>query len=283
MTKILKFAAPMVVLALSSTALAGCDGSDISINGKEGVPLSEVEIAGPPPSELVLSSGDTVILTEGETFAIKVEGQDTESLRFVRDSEVIGITRTDGWSGNQTATIRITMPPPSEVVIAGSGTVQAQSLASTSEISIGGSGTISFTNVAAERLDVNIGGSGKVTGAGTAKRLEINIGGSGDVELAGLKADSAEVSIGGAGDVAFASDGTVEANIAGSGDVKVAGSAKCTVNAFGSGRLTCAPVASGATAAIPAPVETPETPPTTPGVPIAPKAPTAPIVAKPAQ
>jgi hypothetical protein len=278
-TKFLKPAAPVAVLALSCAALAACDGSDFKIKDQEGVPLSEVEIAGPPPSELVLASGDTVILTDGDAFAIKVEGQGTENLRFVRDAEVIGITRTDGWSGTQTATIRITMPPPSEVVIARSGTVQAQSLAPTSEISIGGSGLVTFSTVAAEKLGVNIGGSGTVRGAGTAKRLEINIGGSGDVEFAGLKADSAEVSIGGAGDVAFASDGTVKANIFGAGDVKVSGSAKCTVDAVGSGTLTCASGASGAAAAIPAPVETPETP----GVPIAPTAPTAPIVAKPAE
>ena len=249
---LIKSSAPLAVLAFAAP-LAGCDGADVSINGKEGVPLAEVEIAGPPPSELVLSSGDTVILTEGDVFALKVEGQDTDSLRFVRDSEVIGITRTDGWSGNQTATIRITMPPPSEVVIAGSGTVRAQSLASTAEISIGGSGTVTFASVAADKLDVNIGGSG-------------------DVELAGLKADRAEVTIGGAGDVAFASDGEVEANIAGSGDVTVAGSAKCTVNAFGSGTLTCASQ-STATAAVPA----------AGAVPVAPTAPTTPIAPKPAE
>lgn len=277
-TQFLKPAAPLAVLAFSA-ALTGCDGNDIQINGKDGVPLAEVEIAGPPPAEVVLSSGDTVILTDGDVFALKVEGQDTESLRFVRDAEVIGITRTDGWSGNQTATIRITMPPPSEVVIAGSGTVQAQSLASSASVSIGGSGTVTFATVAAETLGVNIGGSGTVKGAGTAKRLEINIGGSGDVDLAGLKADTAEVAIGGAGDVAFASDGAVEANIAGSGDVKVAGSAKCTVNAFGSGTLTCSPASSGAPAAIPAATAAPASA----GVPIAPKMPTAPIAAKPAE
>lgn len=232
--------APVAVLAFSA-ALAGCDGADISINGKQGVPLAEIEMAGPAPSELVLSSGDTVILMEGATFELKVEGKDTDSLRFVRDEEVIGITREDGWGGNQTATIRITMPPPSDIVIAGSGLVKAQSLATTANVSIAGSGTIEFTNVAADNLGINIGGSGTVKGAGTAKRLEVNIGGSGDVELAGLKADSAEVSIGGSGDVAFASDGDVQANIAGAGDVNVAGNAKCTVSAFGSGTLTCNP------------------------------------------
>lgn len=247
-----------VLLAASLGLLGGCDGADIEINGQKGVPLADIEIAGPPPSELVLSSGDTVILTNGDTFAITVEGPDADSLRFVRDAEVIGVTREKGWSGDSSATIRITMPPPKEVVIAGSGTVKAQGLASTSEISIAGSGTIEFGQIAAERLGINIGGSGTVRGAGTVRQLEVLIGGSGDVEMAGLKADTAEVSIGGSGDVAFASDGTVEANIGGAGDVKVAGNAKCTVNAFGSGTLTCSPSGGGgASAAIPAPAAKP--------------------------
>ena len=252
--------APLGVLA-STAALVGCDGASISINGQKGVPLSEMETAGPAPTELVLSSGDTVILSDGETFALTVEGEDTESLRFVKDAEVIGITREDNWKGNSVATIRITMPPPKEVVIAGSGTVKAQSLASTADLNTGGSGKIEFAAITAESLSVNIGRSGAVKGLGTARRLEVNIGGSGDVALDGLKADRAEVSIGGAGDVAFASDGVVEANIAGSGDVTVTGTAKCTVNAFGSGTLTCAPAkapgASPAPSALAAPTAKP--------------------------
>jgi hypothetical protein len=262
--------------------LAACDGQ-MEINGQKGVPLAEVELAGTPPIEVVLASGDTVIVRDGNTFTITAEGAGADSLRFVRDERTIGITREEGFSGNQSATIRITMPPPEELVIAGSGTIQAQTLANDAEISIGGSGSIEFKRADAQKLAINIGGSGRVRGAGTAQVLEVNIGGAGDVELSGLKADKAEVSIGGSGDVEFASDGTVQANIAGAGDVKVTGSAKCSVDAFGSGTLTCAPGGSGATAAIPAPVETPETSPTAAGLPIAPKAPTAPIVAKPAQ
>ncbi|MCR9178609.1 MAG: DUF2807 domain-containing protein [Erythrobacteraceae bacterium] len=234
---------PLAALALG-TALSGCDGTNIRINGKEGVPLAELDMSGPAPTELVLSSGDQVILTEGAAFNLTVEGESTDSLRFVRDDKLIGIAREDGWKDGGKATIRITMPPPEELVIAGSGSVKAQSLANTSSINIGGSGSVEFASVAAETFEVNIGGSGKIKGAGTAQRLEINIGGSGDVDLAGLKADRAEVAIGGSGDVAFASDGTVEASIAGAGDVKVTGSAKCTVNAFGSGTLTCNPAAA---------------------------------------
>lgn len=253
--------------------LAACD-SQMEINGQKGVPLSEVELAGPPPSEVVLASGDKVIVTDGDTFTIKVEGSETDSLRFVRDERTIGITREEGWSGKQTATIRITMPPPSQLIIAGAGSIEAQSLGSEADISIGGSGTVTFGKAAADKLGINIGGSGTVKGAGTAKVLEVVIGGTGDVELGALKVDTAEVSIGGNGDVAFASDGEVEANIAGSGDVKVAGNAKCTVNAFGSGTLTCSPTSGGTTAAIPAPTEAPVAAPTVP---------TAPVAAKPAQ
>ena len=247
------FAATLALLA-ATTALAGCDGADVEINGQKGVPLAEVELAGPPPTEVFLASGDTVILTEGDSFAIKVEGSDTESLRFVRDKEVIGITRTDGWNGDNPATIRITMPAPREVVIGGSGTVQAPALASEADINIGGSGTVAFGTIAGERLGINIGGSGTITGAGKVKRLEVNIGGSGEIKTPALKADRAEVSIGGSGDVAFASDGEVEANIAGAGDVNVTGNAKCTVNAFGSGTLTCSP--GGTSGEAPAPKST---------------------------
>jgi DUF4097 and DUF4098 domain-containing protein YvlB len=229
---------------------------------------------------VVLASGDKVIVTDGTTFTIKVEGGDTDSLRFVRDERTIGITREDGWDGNQTATIRITMPPPSELIIAGAGEIEAQSLASEAEVSIGGSGTVTFGKVALESLGINIGGSGRIRGAGTAKVLEVNIGGSGDVELAGLKADTAEVSIGGSGDVTFASDGTVEANIAGAGDVKVTGNAKCTINAFGSGTLACTPTNSGATAAIPAADPAPAAQPT-PDIGLAPVP--APVPAKSAE
>lgn len=250
----------LALLIAAPGALAACDGGDIEINGQKGVPLSEITMAGAPPAKVLLASGDTVILTEGGTFAITVEGSDTESLRFVRDTELVGVTRENGWSGNSKATIRITMPPPREIIIGGSGTVKAQGLASDASINIGGSGLVEFGQIAAEKLGINIGGSGTVRGSGSAKALEVLIGGSGEVTMPTLKADTAEVTIGGSGDVAFASDGTVEATIGGAGDIKVSGNAKCTVKAFGSGTLTCTPTSGRASAAIPAPAPAPAPP-----------------------
>ncbi|WP_158094069.1 GIN domain-containing protein [Erythrobacter tepidarius] len=250
------FATALALFACAA-ALGGCDGADFTINGQKGVPLSEIELAGPPPSEVFLASDDTVILSEGDRLAITVEGAGTESLRFVRDKQLIGITREDGWKGDSKATIRIAMPAPAELVIGGSGTIKAPALASEADINIGGSGMVEFGRFEGRSLGINIGGSGTVTGAGTAKELEILIGGSGKIAMPGLKADRAAITIGGSGDIAFASDGTVEANIGGAGNVRVTGNAKCTVNAMGSGKLTCTPTssaASGTTGELPAPV-----------------------------
>ena len=256
--------APVAALALG-TALGGCS-ADIKVNGMDGVPLSELDTDGATPKEFVLASGDRVILRQGDGLSITLEGdpEETDKLRFALDDETLGITRErNSWGSGGSVTVNVTMPPPEEIVVAGSGTIIAQSLAKEAELTIGGSGDIEVGTIAADSLEINIGGSGSVKGSGTASRLEINIGGSGDVDLAALKADRADITIGGAGDVAFASDGKVEASIAGSGDVRVTGSAKCEVSAFGSGKLTCSPApaddadpgSASAQAALEAPAE----------------------------
>jgi hypothetical protein len=235
--------APLVMIGMG-TSLSGCDGMKINMGGGDGVALAELDMSGPAPVQLALASGDTVILTEGETLTITVDGDENSSkdLRFTRKDGSLGIARSSALFGKDgPVTIRITMAAPSELVIGGSGTIEAATLASKAELVIGGSGTIAVDKIAAEKLEIAIGGNGTVKGAGSAERLEITIGGSGDVDLAGLKADRAEITIGGSGNVAFASDGTVEASIAGSGDITVTGSAKCTAKSFGSGTLNCKP------------------------------------------
>ncbi|MFN3990250.1 MAG: head GIN domain-containing protein [Erythrobacter sp.] len=243
----LKGMAPLVVMGMGLT-LSSCEGVQVKMGNGEGVPLSALDLTGPVPTRIALGSGDTVILTEGDRLSIEIEGDDKarEDLRFVRDKDLLGIGRKSGLFTTRDgapATIRVTMAAPGELMIGGSGTIEAQRLAAKAELAIGGSGTITFTEFTGERLEISIGGSGKVKGAGTAERLEINIGGKGNVDLTGLKTERGEVSIGGSGDVAFASDGTVEANIAGSGTVRVTGRAKCTANSFGSGKLICEPAA----------------------------------------
>ncbi|MBT8388442.1 MAG: DUF2807 domain-containing protein [Altererythrobacter sp.] len=238
--QIFKRVAPVAALALG-TGVAGCD-VDVSFNGEEGVSLAELDMSGDAPTGLALLGPDAVIITQGESLNIDLEGdpQAVEAMRFTLEGGTLGILRdSDVYDGNGQVTVRVTMPAPSDLTMAGSGTIESDALASSADITSAGSGSINVTGVEAEDLEITIAGSGSTTASGTTDRLEVTIAGSGGVNMPELKAEEAEVSIAGSGSVAFSSDGKVEANIMGSGSVVVAGDATCELNSMGSGTLSC--------------------------------------------
>lgn len=248
--KLIKQIAPIAAIALSA-AVAGCGDVNIEINGEEGVPLAELDMSGDAPTKLVLAGPDSVILSEGEKLDIDVEGdaKAIDLLRFSLKDGTLGVSRKNGkWKDTGTAIVRVTMPAPSEIVIAGSGAVEAKAMAENAEITIAGSGKAAVSGLAATKLEVTIAGSGALVAGGTAEGLDLNIVGSGKAEMDGLKVERADINVAGSGDAAFASDGTVEANVMGSGDVRVIGTATCEINAMGSGTLKCQPAATESTA-----------------------------------
>lgn len=238
--KLLRGLAPLAAVAFAA-GIAGCKDAHISIGDEEGVPLAELDMSGDPPTRLVLAGPDSVVVTDGEALAIDVEGDDAavEVLRFSLDDGTLGISRDSEHRVSGRATVRVTMPAPESIVIAGSGGVAAQSMAKEAEATIAGSGRLDVAFLAADSLEVNVMGSGTFGAGGTAKKLDLTVAGSGSMEAKDLKVDSADITIMGSGDADFASDGTVEAEVMGSGSVTITGSATCTVNSMGSGTVTC--------------------------------------------
>ncbi|WFL78676.1 DUF2807 domain-containing protein [Altererythrobacter arenosus] len=238
--KLIKGIAPIAAMALGA-AVSGCD-MDVSINGEEGVPLAELDMSGDPPTELVLFGPDNVVLTDGQKLAIAVEGpaEVQDALRFTLSDGTLGILRKPN-SGrlDGKATVRVTMPAPSSVTMAGSGRIEAPGMGENADINILGSGWLSVAAIDADRVDVNLLGSGGADVGGKANRLDLNVAGSGKVDMKGLKVERADVNVVGSGDASFASDGRVEANIMGSGTIRVIGRATCEVQAMGSGKLIC--------------------------------------------
>lgn len=232
---------PIIAVALAA-GVAGCDGK-VMINGEEGKPLSELDMSGPAPDELVLAGPDEVRVTTGDKLAISVEGDPEvkDQLRFSLKDHSLAIHRRGKTFGSdgKVAIISVTMPAPREVVMAGSGRITAPSLASKAEVTVAGSGTIESTAIASDSLGLTIAGSGNFRAAGSVKSLDMTIAGSGSAEMDALKVDKADVSIAGSGSTAFTSDGEVDASIMGSGNVTVKGRARCSVSAMGSGKLVC--------------------------------------------
>lgn len=242
--KLFRTLAPVAAIALA-TGLSGCKDAHISIDGDDSVPLSGLDTSGEAPKELVLAGPDSVVVTNGDALDINVEGDPkaVEALRFTLKDGTLGVMRDSGFKdiGDKRATVRVTMPAAEKIVIAGSGGVAAQGMASKGEVVIAGSGRLDLAFVDADELEVSVLGAGTFGAAGKARKLDLTVAGSGSMEAPGLTVDEAKVTIMGSGDSDFASNGTVKAKIMGSGDVTVTGSATCTVEAMGSGKVTCRP------------------------------------------
>jgi len=254
--RIIKGLVPVAAIALAA-GLAGCDGARVRIGDHEGVPLAELDTSGAAPTEVVVAGPDHVLLAQGAKLKIDVSGDRdaVAALRFTLDDGALGIMRdSEGREVKGRAEVRVTMPLPRKIVIAGSGTVETDGLARNAELVIAGSGKAAARHVEADSLEVVVAGSGTLEAAGNVDKLELNIAGSGRADMGALKVGAADITIAGSGSADFASDGKVEAQIVGSGDVRVTGAATCTVNAVGSGKLTCrpAPASSAQAAARPA-------------------------------
>lgn len=227
-------------LALGAS-LSACNAENISFGGKQGVPLSELDMTGEAPESIALAGPDTVRLSEGQELLIEVEGSQAmkDAMRFHLEGKTLAIMRSKDAPDGERATVLVTMPAPKSLVIAGSGTVHAEKLAEKADVTIAGAGSAETKGIAVNALDVNIVGSGSYRASGTAGSLDLNIAGSGDADLDELMVEKADISIAGSGRGAFRSDGKVDASIMGSGTVKVKGRAKCEVSSMGSGKLIC--------------------------------------------
>lgn len=208
-----------------------------------GVPLDEFAMEGEVPTGLVLAGADSLIVQQGDVFAIAVQGDDDarKNLRFRLKEDVLHISSNNSHESDGIATIAVTMPAPAKVTVAGSGRIRLEKLADFAEVAIAGAGRIAVEDIALVELDVSIAGAGRFKATGKVDRLTLNVAGSGRAKMGGLMVEEAGVTIAGSGSAVFASDGDVSARLMGSGTVTVRGSARCQVKGIGSGTLVCEP------------------------------------------
>ena len=233
--------APLAAAGLAF-GLWACDGPTIRVDGEKGVPLSELDLEGPVPRAIALLGPDTVEITRGARLAVTMDGSDESqaAMRFTLKNGTLSVLREGSlFDRSDRAIVRIAMPDPERLILAGSGTIRSAHLAKEASVAVMGSGRAEVETIDADRLEIEIMGSGVFAGSGTARELDLSVAGSGATRLADLKVDRADVSVMGSGDSIFASDGTVNARIMGSGDVTVRGRANCTLKSMGSGSLRC--------------------------------------------
>ena len=215
--------------------LAGSFGSQACDGTFQGVPLEELDLTGSAPSHVSLLGPAQVVLSEGEVLRIDVEpGPCSEDVRFKLDEQRLAIR-----GGDRDTVVRVALPSPRTLAVAGSGRMTADKLAHDGEISIAGSGRLELSAVEGGRLAVSIAGSGRLMADGRADKFALSIAGSGSCDAEGLVVEDAAVHIAGSGDAIFTCNGEVAAHLMGSGNVIVRGSARCSVHSMGSGTVTC--------------------------------------------
>lgn len=189
-----------------------------------------------------------VILTSGRSSAARAEGS-TEALDHVSIDVQGGTLRVrrnrSAWGappsgGTGPVTVTLATRDIRNAQVAGSGSLDVDRAKGLRvDLSVSGSGRLSVASVEADNLIVGLLGGGKITLAGRAKQLKATVQGSGDLAAAGLTADDAQIGSDTAGHVAVGVAKTAKVTATGAGDVEIIGSPTCSVQAKGSGQVTC--------------------------------------------
>lgn len=127
--------------------------------------------------------------------------------------------------------------PDAKLLVAGSGTIQAQGNVQKLNMAVAGSGTIE-ANAKAENTKMNVSGSGTLAMEGLTGSLDVGISGSGQVKAENLAVKNADVHVSGSGRIKIAPQDSLNVNISGSGTVYLASEPKTLTSHFsGSGRI----------------------------------------------
>ena len=200
--------------------------------------------------EIVTAGPQDIVITLGETFSVRAEGEPRalSLLEPVVENGRLTIGPRDGfnwnrWSRLDGATFHVTVPRLGSVTTAGSGDVHIDRVEGENfEVNIGGPGEITIGELDVGEAGFTVAGSGNLVVAGSAGETRVTIAGSGEVQAGGLQSETANVQIGGSGDVALGVEQDARVSITGSGDVTILGDAECSVTRMGSGDVRCAGV-----------------------------------------
>ncbi len=213
--------------------------SQSSIKGEGAIVKKEIQLAA--FDGIVLSIDADVILTQGKTQKVVIEGQQNIIDNIKKD------VKGDSWKidydknvkGLKEVTIYITMPMIEDIVMSGCGTISTQgSFSGLGDVDIvmSGSGEFNFI-MEAEDVDLAMSGSGNVNLSGSGKSFDVAISGSGDIKASTFVVSECDIAISGSGNVMVNVKGDLDVVISGSGDVKYKGDAKVQSRIVGSGNL----------------------------------------------
>lgn len=190
---------------------------------------------------ITLAFNATVYLTQGNTYSVKVEGQ--ENIINNIETEVSDghwkIKFDENVGRHDKLTLWITMPTLNKAAISGSGAIKGETaFRNLNEVAVGisGSGDIEL-EMEARAVNTGISGSGDIRLRGSTTAHQVKISGSGDVDAVDLQSNETSVRISGSGDCRVHASENLKVSTSGSGDVYYRGRPAVSAKVSGSGEV----------------------------------------------
>jgi hypothetical protein len=191
--------------------------------------------------ELSLATVGTVVLAQGPSTTLVVEGEDNivpHVRTRVSDNRMTIDFEPGTYHLTRPLTFYVTTPKVTLLHLSGSGRLEAADLtASSLEVGLSGSGAATIGRLSVSALTVWISGSGGATLAGQADRQQVTLTGSGQYQAGDLKSQRASVAVSGSGAARVWATDALDVAIVGSGAVEYGGGPDITQTITGSGRL----------------------------------------------
>lgn len=240
MTNTLKLAAFIILLL----GLDSCSLDLINCINGEGIKTDRIIELGEDISKIELTEQADIIITEGETQEIRIEGFENFIDLIEQDSDVDGNKWTIKIDGRCADTdglkIFAQLKSLESLEIVGSGSMKADEVLTKVDdlkLEIDGSGKIDMLIATASKVDIEINGSGEIKVEGITDRNSIEINGSGDVKTDELISTTCRVEINGSANAEVNVSDELDIEINGSGAVCYVGSPTITTDISGSGSV----------------------------------------------
>ena len=204
-------------------------------------------IAVAPFDAIQLRAGDEIEVVRGPA-AVVVTRADQRTLEQLSIETVGGVLRIgrkpeacrvpNVCTGS--ATLRVSTPDLSRVVMQGSGSVHGDGVSGRRlAVVMQGSGTVRFDGVRSELTTVEMDGSGIVELAGRTERLAVAANGRGSLDSTRLVAREADVEMNGGGSVRARATGAATVDANGGGSIRIEGTRDCRVTRAGRADVVC--------------------------------------------
>ncbi|MFT5915424.1 MAG: hypothetical protein ACJAWV_001733 [Flammeovirgaceae bacterium] len=198
-------------------------------------------------SEVSISGGYYVIMKQGNSTSVKLEGDedDLEKIEVINESGKLIIRskrhkKGRGWNDYKIGrvNIEIVYSQLKELISSGSSKIKVESTIKTNRLKYTGSGSGEIDmKIDVENLSVYLTGSGDLNVDGKAKESSYTITGSGDIYASNMKTNTADAKITGSGSMKINVSERIEGRITGSGSIRYKGDPRQSVKITGSGSV----------------------------------------------